>query len=97
MKKTWEEIRDEFEQGIGFPMNHLTKFKWEQFEARRNTVWFESKDFLYDLEHVLICENEAYKAQYSDPDCVSWHEYYNESIILNNYLLGAIEVLKERA
>lgn len=96
MTKTWEEIRKEFEEGIGFSMNHLTKFKWEQFESRRLIVWCGLKEDLYELEHVLICENTAYNGEYRENKGSDWLEYYNEAIIINNYLLGAIDVLKER-
>lgn len=97
MTNTWEEIRKEFEEGIGFSMSHLTKFKWEQLESRRLRVWCGIKEDLHELEQVLICENAAYNAEYSENKHSDWSEYYNEAIIINNYLLGAIGVLKERA
>lgn len=96
MNKTWEEIRAEFELGIGFRLNHLTKFKWEQFYARRELVWTGTKDEIHELEQVIICENSAYNNMYKEFIGCMRSEYYNESAIINSYLLGCIDVLKRR-
>lgn len=95
-KNYWEEIKAEFEQGIGFKMNHLGKFKWEQFGARQMCVQLGLIDTVMELESILICENNAYSKMLDEDKSVTGKEYYNECIIINNYLLGAISVLKER-
>lgn len=94
MTKTWEEIRQDFEQGVGFQLDHLTKFKWEQFSARRDYVFYGTKEEARELEQVLICENTTYYKLHNETTSHVWKSYYSECIIINNYLLGGIMRLK---
>lgn len=95
-EKRWQQIKSEFERGIGFALDDLTPLKWVQFSARQESIFHATKEELHEWQHILICENSAYVQSHSEDECVRWKEYYNDCIILNNYLLGAIEVLKAR-